>query len=93
MFENNEVRDSTEKAFIKATDTLTDNLNDFNLLEPYLISKKLVVKSDSIHRCIDEESMFEAIDESYYELKGDIDGVIEIPKRSQKRLDKYIKTE
>lgn len=90
MFRSQEVRDSTSKAFIRAEDNYTNKLNNFNLLEPYLISQKQVIKTDSIHRSVDEKSMFNAIMESYFELRGEIEGITEVSKKSQKLLDEFI---
>jgi len=88
MFQREEVRDSAYKALIKAKDNRTERINEFNLLEPYLISTK---KNDSVHRNVNSESMFNAISESYTELRGEIEGIVEIPPNSQQRLDEYLR--
>lgn len=89
-FQNQENRDAASKAIIKATDITSNKIREFNLLEQYFISTKEVLKSDDIHRNVSKDSMFEAINESYLELKDEIAGITEMPKKkTQTKLDSF----
>lgn len=89
-FKNSENRYAVNKALIKANDMTTNRIREFNLLEPYFISTKEVLKNDDIHRSVDRDSMFEAIKESYLDLKEEIESIVEVPKNSkQKNLDYF----
>ena len=61
---------------MRARDTISEKISEFDLLGEYLLSKKEVVKVDATHRTVNTADMFAAIDEAYRELKPEINEII-----------------
>jgi len=72
------VRAGVEKCSIRATDLVTNEIREFDLLKEYIYSTKNVVKHDSIHRSIDSNSMYNGIISSYKELLPEIREIIQL---------------
>jgi len=70
-----EVRDAVETLKIRARNKITHTIEDFDLLQEYLLSVKQVVKQDDIHRSVNTNAMYAAIQEAYTELKDEIDRI------------------
>lgn len=54
----------------------TERMEDFDLLQEYILSVKPVIKKDELHRSVDKISMYNAIESSYDELKSEINSAI-----------------
>lgn len=61
---------------IRAKNEETKKMETFDLLQEYILSVKQVIKRDELHRSVDKNSMYNAIELSYDELKPEIFGVI-----------------
>lgn len=89
IFNKEKVRDSTQKAVIRAVNQDTNKVESFNLLDPFIISTKEVVRHDDKYRRVDSKSMFTAIKESFIEKQSEIEGITNPHANKQKNLDNW----
>jgi hypothetical protein len=61
---------------LRAKNKDTEKMEDFDLLQQYILSVKPVIKRDELHKSIDKNSMYNAIELSYDELKSEINSII-----------------
>jgi hypothetical protein len=71
-----EVKDNVSVLQLRARNEETNKIETFDLLQEYMLSVKQVIKRDSIHRSVDKNSMYNAIEDSYNELRPEIFGII-----------------
>lgn len=71
-----EVRAAVDTLKIRARDEITQSVEEFDLLQEYLLSVKQVVKQDDIHRSVNTNAMYAAIQEAYDELRPEIYRII-----------------
>ncbi|AKB50464.1 hypothetical protein MSBRW_1211 [Methanosarcina barkeri str. Wiesmoor] len=71
-----EVLSSLSVLKIHAKNEETRKMETFDLLQDYMLSVKPVNKKDELHRSVDKNSMYNAIESSYDELKSEINSVI-----------------
>ena len=71
-----EVRVGVEDLKIRARDEITGSIEEFDLLQQYLLSVKQVVKQDDAHRSVNVNAMYAAINEAYSELRPEINRLI-----------------
>ena len=71
-----EVKDNVSTLKLRAMNENTGQIETFDLLQEYMLSVKQVVKRDSLHRSVDKNSMYNAIEESYNELRPEIISII-----------------
>jgi len=71
-----EVRAAVDTLKIRARDEITQSVEEFDLLQEYLLSVKQVVKQDDIHRSVNTNAMYAAINEAYTELRVEINRII-----------------
>lgn len=55
---------------------INDEKEDFDLLDPYLLAKKQVVKEMEGYRCVDSTDMFIKIEDSYREMSTEINRIL-----------------
>ena len=55
---------------------------EFNFLDPYLLSKKQVIKEMERYRCVDSTSMFIAIEDSHRDLIPEINRILRVGERN-----------
>jgi hypothetical protein len=72
-----ENRSGLNKLKITANDVITGSKEEFDLLEKNVMARKKVIKQMDGYRCVNPESMFEAIDQAYDESKEEIYRVID----------------
>jgi hypothetical protein len=71
-----EVKEGVDSLRIRARDKITKKIEEFDLLQEYLISKKQIVRLDDIHKSVNPTAMYSAINEAYNELKSEIKSII-----------------
>lgn len=71
-----EVKDNVSILQLRARNEETMKIETFDLLQEYMLSVKQVIKRDKIHRSVDKNSMYNAIEESYEELRPEILSII-----------------
>lgn len=71
-----DVREGIDALKIRARDEITNSIEEFDLLQEYLLSIKRVVKQDDIHRSVSTNSMYASIQDAYTELKSEINRII-----------------
>jgi len=71
-----ETRALTETLKITAFDLVTCRNREFDLLQEYIRSSKQVIKQDDYHRSVNSNAMYDAIIQSYQEVRGEIDEIV-----------------
>lgn len=71
-----EVRPGVDDLVLKARDDIDGGIQEFDLLEQYLLSKKEVITQDEIHRSVNTTAMYNAINEAYTELRAEINLIV-----------------
>ncbi len=71
-----EVRAGVDDLKIRARDQNTEEIEEFDLLQQYLLSVKQIVTQDEVHRSVDTNAMYSAINEAYTELRSEINLII-----------------
>ena len=78
-----DVRAAVDTLKIRARDEITESIEEFDLLQEYLLSVKQVVKQDEIHRSVNTNAMYTAIQEAYTELRSEINRIIDEGNRNE----------
>lgn len=78
-----DVRAAVDTLKIRARDEITESIEEFDLLQEYLLSVKQVVKQDEIHRSVNTNAMYAAIQEAYTELRSEIIRIIDEGNRNE----------
>jgi len=78
-----EVRAAVDTLKIRARDEITQSVEEFDLLQEYLLSVKQVLKQDDIHRSVNTNAMYSAIQEAYNELSPEINRIINEGNRNE----------
>jgi len=73
---NSEVQRGVETFRLRAIDMDLCGARDFDLLQNYIRADKQVVQLDPRYRCVNTNSMYSKIIESYNELRPDIDRIL-----------------
>jgi len=73
---HSEVRVGVDDLRVRARDETTGGMENFDLLQEYLLSVKQVVKQDDVHRSVNTSAMYAAINEAYRDLRPEIDCII-----------------
>ncbi len=71
-----DVRAGVDALKIRARDEITNSIEEFDLLQEYLLSTKQVVKQDDVHRSVSTNAMYASIREAYRELSSEINRII-----------------
>jgi len=71
-----DVRAGVDAIKIRARDEITNRIEEFDLMQEYLLSIKQVVKQDDIHRSVSTNAMYASIQEAYRELRSEINRII-----------------
>jgi len=71
-----EVREGVDKLIIRGRDEISGKIDEFDLLQQYLFSKKQVIKQDEIHKSIKMNAMYNAINDAYNESRPEINQII-----------------
>ncbi len=71
-----EVIEGLDKFKIKCKDIQTQSTIEFDLLQQYFVSKKLIEAKDDKHKVVNKEAAYNAIISSYLELKDEINNLI-----------------
>lgn len=76
FFKQPGVIDSVDTFRVKAENRYSDEIETFDFLEEYLVSKRRVIKTDEKHRSVDTEAMYNSMNDAYRELKTEINTII-----------------
>ena len=74
--DNSDVQSGIEQFKMAAIDNEIGGSRTFDLLQNYIRSDKRVVQLDPRYRCVNTDSMYSKIIESYNELRSDIDRIM-----------------
>ena len=80
-----DVRSGVDKLVIRGRDEESGRIDNFDLLQQYLLSTKQVVTQDEIHRSVNTGAMYRAINEAYVELRSEINFIINPPNQTNER--------
>jgi|GEM_PF-1785543 len=76
FFKQPGVIDNVDTFRVRAENRYSDEIETFDFLEEYLVSKRSVIKIDEKHRSVDTEAMYNSMGDAYRELKNEINTII-----------------
>lgn len=67
-----EVRENISKFTLRGRNVHTEEMQEFDLMQNFVVSTRQVVKQDRRHKSVDTHSMYDAIEDAYKEKKAEI---------------------
>lgn len=65
-----------DKLRVRAENKYSEQIDTFDLLQEYIVSRKNIIKKDDNHRAVDRDAMYYSINEAYWELRNEIISII-----------------
>lgn len=72
LFNHPDFPGHVDKLRVRAENKYSEQIENFDLLQEFIVSKKNIIKKDDNHRAVDRDAMYYSINEAYWELRNEI---------------------